>query len=50
LEFQITQIGCGFAGWTSEQIAPMFDGAPDNCSFDEAWKPWLGDRKYWGTH
>lgn len=48
--FQVTQIGCGLAGLRPYQIAPMFEDAPDNCWFDEAWKPWLGeDRNYWGT-
>ena len=36
--FRITQIGCGLAGWTAEQIAPLFqDVPPDNCYFDSAW-------------
>ena len=49
VNFQVTQVGCGLAGWTKEQIAPMFMNAPDNCSFDTDWKPILGDdRKYWG--
>lgn len=49
LEFQVTRIGCGLAGFKDEQIAPLFINAPDNCWFDEAWKPWLGEsRKYWG--
>src|SRR5208283_6145522 len=34
LEFQVTQIGCGLAGWTKEQIAPLFVSAPSNCQFD----------------
>jgi hypothetical protein len=54
--FQVTCIGCGLAGFKNEQIAPLFADAPDNCKFDEAWKPWLGNttptgspRPYWGT-
>jgi hypothetical protein len=31
LEFWITAIGCGLAGYRPEQIAPMFVGAPENC-------------------
>jgi len=47
--FQITQIGCGLAGYTADQIAPMFKDAPTNCHFDTAWKTVLGDKfKYWG--
>lgn len=50
LTFKVTQIGCGLAGFTPEQIAPMFRYAPQNCAFDSAWYPWLGDgRTYWGT-
>lgn len=50
LKFKVTAIGCGLAGYRHEDIAPMFRMAPSNCSFDEAWKPWLGeDHKYWGT-
>jgi hypothetical protein len=48
-DFKVTQIGCGLAGNSPEEIAPMFRNAPENCYFDEAWKPYLGkDRKYWG--
>jgi hypothetical protein len=31
LRFQVTPIGCGLAGYAPSQIAPMFDGFPDNC-------------------
>lgn len=53
LVFQVTRIGCGLAGFTDEQIAPFFVGAPANCMFDEAWKP-IFDKlgfapQYWGT-
>ena len=50
LKFQVTCIGCGLAGLTHDQIAPMFLDAPSNCYFDELWKPWLGTKvNYWGT-
>lgn len=49
--FKVTRIGCGLAGYTDEQIAPMFKDAPANCRFDEKWKPILGDQHtYWGTY
>ena len=48
-EFMVTQIGCGIAGFSMEEIAPMFRHAPGNCSFDLAWEPILDGRKYWGT-
>jgi len=37
LRFYVTKVGCGLAGYTSEQIAPMFKGAPENCRFDQEW-------------
>ena len=50
LEFQVTCIGCGLAGYDHKSIAPLFIDAPPNCLFDEAWKPWLGEGvRYWGT-
>lgn len=50
LNFQVTAIGCGLAGFKHEQIAPLFLDAPRNCYFDELWKPWLGTAvNYWGT-
>lgn len=49
-DFKVTRIGCGLAGYTDQAIAPMFVGAPKNCLFDTAWKPFLGaNYKYWGT-
>ena len=50
LRFKVTQIGCGLAGYSKHDIAPMFKGSPSNCEFDEAWRDILGDGyKYWGT-
>lgn len=40
-EFFVTRIGCGLAGYTNAEIAPLFKDAPKNCSFAEEWKPWL---------
>lgn len=31
LIFQVTRIGCGLAGYSDYQIAPMFLDAPGNC-------------------
>jgi len=30
LQFLVTLIGCGYAGYRPEQIKPMFAGAPEN--------------------
>lgn len=40
-KFNVTRIGCGLAGYTNEQIAPMFRGAPPNCHFDSEWEDYL---------
>lgn len=52
-EFKVTRVGCGLGGKLDADIAPMFRAAPDNCLFDEYWKPWLDThtvkRRYWGT-
>lgn len=51
VKFKITRIGCGLAGFTDAEIAPLFMNAPNNCYFDELWEPYLGtDYNYWGTH
>lgn len=50
LQFKVTCVGCGLAGFTDKEIAPLFEGAPENCMFDTAWEPWLGETvHYWGT-
>lgn len=51
LKFKITQIGCGLAGFSKWDIAPFFKNSPNNCYFDEAWRPILGDEyNYWGAY
>jgi hypothetical protein len=35
LTFLVTPIGCGLAGFTAEQIAPYFAGAPENCQLPQ---------------
>ena len=39
LTFKVTRIGCGLAGYTDQEIAPMFWEAPSNCLFDDMWSP-----------
>ena len=33
MEFQLTPIGCGLAGYAYTDIAPLFEGAPPNVKF-----------------
>lgn len=37
LQFEVTEIGTGLAGYAHVDIAPMFIGAPKNCSFSKRW-------------
>ncbi|MEI7781336.1 MAG: hypothetical protein WCJ18_05350 [Planctomycetota bacterium] len=39
LTFLVTQIGCGLAGYSPEDIGPLFSNVPDNVVLPEAfWK------------
>ena len=50
LQFEVTRIGCGLAGYKDEQIAPFFTGAPSNCQLPEEWwsecKVMLAEHQY----
>lgn len=37
LTFEVTRLGCGLAGFTDAQIAPLFTGAPANCGLPAKW-------------
>ena len=41
LEFIVTRVGTGLAGYKDYQIAPMFRGSTENCIFDEKWRKYL---------
>jgi hypothetical protein len=38
LTFLVTRIGCGLAGYTDEQIAPLFKNTPKNVLLPKQWK------------
>jgi hypothetical protein len=38
LEFQLTPVGCGLAGYSPKQIAPMFKNAPPNVRLPDEFK------------
>jgi len=38
LRFFVTRIGCGLAGYTDDEIAPLFKNAPPNCELPYGWK------------
>ena len=43
LRFFVTRIGCGLAGYSDADIAPLFRGAPNNCDFPLEWEFFLED-------
>lgn len=50
LHFNVTQIGCGLAGYKPEQIAPLFNippSASQNLWFDPEWEAWLPTGQFW---
>lgn len=48
LKFNVTQIGCGLAGFKADQIAPLFHSSPKNCYFDPEWTIYFGQfGRFW---
>jgi hypothetical protein len=45
LQFFVTRIGCGLAGFTDEEIAPLFKGAPPNCILPYGWRTVNGEEE-----
>ena len=45
LNFQVTRIGCGLAGYKDAEIAPMFEGPPENCYLPEEWRTETNNRE-----
>jgi hypothetical protein len=41
LDFFVCRVGCGLAQYTNDVIAPLFSGAPINCSFAVEWQQFL---------
>lgn len=37
LTFMVSRVGCGRAGFTDNEIMPLFDEAPDNCLLPGVW-------------
>lgn len=37
LQFEVTKVGCGLAGFKEFEIAPLFKNAPSNCSLPDGW-------------
>lgn len=41
VEFFVTRVGCGLAGYKDKDIAPFFRGCGNNCDMPEDWQPYL---------
>lgn len=51
LQFKVTKIGCGLAGYSDSVVAPLFWSAPSNCLFDSDWLKYLPEgTRSWGTY
>ncbi len=46
-DFQVTRIGCGIAGFTDAQIAPLFEDAPVNCLMPPEWAKYYPNHRIW---
>ena len=44
IEFEVTKIGCGLAGYREQDIKPMFKDAPMNCHLPDWWRSNAGDK------
>lgn len=38
LQFNVTRVGCGLAGYTEDEIAPLFRGVSKNCVLPKGWR------------
>lgn len=38
LKFEVVKIGCGLAGYSENEISPMFQNTPENVRLPEGWK------------
>lgn len=48
VKFHVTRIGCGLAGYSDADIAPMFKDAPPNCELDVRWRKLLDGASFNG--
>ena len=38
LEFYVTKVGCGLAGYSEDDMKPLFEPCPSNCQLPEGWR------------
>lgn len=47
LSFQLTRVGCGLAGFTDEEMIPLFVGLPLNVQIPQAWSHAFPNHTIW---
>ena len=51
IQFQVTRVGCGYAGFLDEIMAITFFSAPPNMQFDTRWQRLMPQgTRFWGTY
>ena len=45
INFWVTRVGCGLAGYKDSQIAPMFKGCGNNCNMPDQWEEFLKEKE-----
>lgn len=45
--FILSRVGCGLAGYTDEQIAPLFEGIGKNVIISYRWAEWFPEHQTW---
>lgn len=41
MTFQVSRVGCGLAGYSDKQMAPLFARVPKNCRLPDEWGPFV---------
>jgi len=41
MQFEVTRVGCGLAGYADHNMAPMFRHSPSNCILPVTWIDWV---------
>lgn len=45
INFFVTRVGCETGAYTDDQIGPLFERAPDNCSLPDAWRHFVAQAR-----
>lgn len=45
LQFTLTRVGCGLAGYRNEDMVPLFENCPSNCTLPKEWSKLINKKK-----